>query len=196
MKMKDLWSYYQSLGSEFRYTLGKVLGTQNRPTIRLASYHCVLNERNSKSLYIKIVDESILFFSKVFLSIFSLEVLYISWVERVFILEWEWNAKSQVFRKKVGWWLGLATWLSREFKLRANRIARLDFLSCSALADVTIHLLCMLHSCASFGSLPTTSQPRVPVASPYYFVQTWAFLHTPSHTTLTWFPPKYRVTNC
>ena len=24
----------------------------------------------------------------------------------------------------------------------------------------------------------------------------WAFLHTLSHTTLTWFPPKYRVTNC
>ena len=39
-------------------------------------------------------------------------------------------------------------------------------------------------------------QPRVPVVSPYYFAQTWAFLHNLSHTTLTWFPPKYRVTNC
>ena len=33
-----------------------------------------------KSLYMKIVDESILFFSRVFLSKFSLEALYISWV--------------------------------------------------------------------------------------------------------------------
>ena len=31
-----------------------------------------------KSLYMKIVDESILFFSRVFLSKFSLEALYIS----------------------------------------------------------------------------------------------------------------------
>ena len=35
----------------------------------------------------KIVDESILFFSKVSLTIFSLEALYISWVYGVFILE-------------------------------------------------------------------------------------------------------------
>ena len=35
----------------------------------------------------KIVDESILFFSKVSLSIFSLKALYISWVYGVFILE-------------------------------------------------------------------------------------------------------------
>ena len=33
-----------------------------------------------KSLYVKIVDESILFFSRVFLSKISLEALYISWV--------------------------------------------------------------------------------------------------------------------
>ena len=39
---KDLWSYYQSMGSEFRYAFGKMLGTQDRLTLRLASYHCVL----------------------------------------------------------------------------------------------------------------------------------------------------------
>ena len=33
-----------------------------------------------KSLYVKIVDESILFFSRVFLSKISLEALYILWV--------------------------------------------------------------------------------------------------------------------
>ena len=29
---------------------------------------------------------------------------------------------------------------------------------------MTVHLLYMLHSCASSGGLPTASQPRVPVA--------------------------------
>ena len=42
LSRKDLWSYYQSMGLEFRYTLGKVLGTQGCPTLRLASHHCVL----------------------------------------------------------------------------------------------------------------------------------------------------------
>ena len=31
-----------SMGLEFKYALGKVLGTQDRPTLRLASHHCVL----------------------------------------------------------------------------------------------------------------------------------------------------------
>ena len=31
------------------------------------------------------------------------------------------------------------------------------------------------------------------VASPLLSAQSWTFLHTLSHTTLTWFPPKYRV---
>ena len=128
------------------------------------------------------------FFSRVSLSIFFLEALNISWVE--------WNVKSQVFQNKTGWQLGPATWLSREFMPRANRIARLDFLSCSALVGVTAHLLYMLHSSASSGGLASMSQPRVPVASHCYFAQIWAFLHTLSHTTLTWFPTKYRITNC
>ena len=36
--------------------------------------------RNLKSHYVKIMDESILFFSRVSLSKFSLKALYISWV--------------------------------------------------------------------------------------------------------------------
>ena len=42
LSRKVLWSYYQSMSSEFRYALRKVLGTQDRPTLRLASYRCVL----------------------------------------------------------------------------------------------------------------------------------------------------------
>jgi len=32
----------RDMGSKLRYGLGKVLGTQNYPTLRLASHHCVL----------------------------------------------------------------------------------------------------------------------------------------------------------
>ena len=42
LSRKVLWFYYQSLDSEFRYALGKVLGTQDCLTLRLASHHCVL----------------------------------------------------------------------------------------------------------------------------------------------------------
>ena len=44
-------------------------------------------------------DESILFFSRISLSKFSLEALFLSWVKVVFTLRWEWNVKSQVFSK-------------------------------------------------------------------------------------------------
>ena len=144
----------------------------------------------------KIVDESILFFSRVSLSIFSLEALNISWVWEVFILMCVWNAKSQFFQNRVGWRLGLTTWLSHEFKSRTNWMASLDFLSCSAPASMTLQLLRMLGTCATSGGLQAASYLRGPVASPCYFAQTWAFLHTLSHTTLTWFPYKYKVTNC
>ena len=49
----------------------------------------------------KIGDESILFFSRVSLSKFSLEALFLSWVKGVFILGREWNVKSQVFQNRA-----------------------------------------------------------------------------------------------
>ena len=51
----------------------------------------------------------------------------------------------------------LVTWPRDLTESRVNRIARLYFLSCNALAGVTVHLLCMLHLCASFGGLPAAS---------------------------------------
>ena len=42
----------------------------------------------------KIVDESILFFSRVFLLKFSLEALYNIWIKEVFILVYVWNVKG------------------------------------------------------------------------------------------------------
>ena len=64
-------------------------------------------------------------------------------------------------------------------------MASLDFLSCSATAGMTIQLLCMLHSCASSNGLQAVSHPRDPAASLCFTAQSWAFLHTFSHTTLT-----------
>ena len=40
--------------------------------------------------------------------------------------------EESVFQNIAGWQLGLMTWLSHEFKPRANWMASLDFLSCSA----------------------------------------------------------------
>ena len=114
----------------------------------------------------------------------------------LYIVGWERNAKSQFFLNRAGWQLGLVTWLSREFKPRVNRTARLDFLSCSAPAVVTVHLLCTLHSCVAIGDLPVASYMWVPATSLCILAQSWAFIHTLSLTTLIWFPPKYGVTNC
>ena len=52
---------------------------------------------------------------------------HILWKWGVFILVWEWNAKSQFFQNRAGWRLDLATWLRHEFKPRANWVASLDF---------------------------------------------------------------------
>ena len=51
LSRKDLWSYCQSMGSEFRYALRKVLGTQDRPTLRLATHHCVLCPNLIKNVF-------------------------------------------------------------------------------------------------------------------------------------------------
>ena len=69
--------------------------------------------------------------------------------------------KSQFFPNRVVWQLGLATGLSREFKLRANSLTSLGLLSCSATVGMTFQLSCMLHMCANFGGLPVTRLPQV-----------------------------------
>ena len=69
--------------------------------------------------------------------------------------------KSQFFLNRVVWRLGLATGLSREFKLRANGLANLGLLSCSATVGMTLQLPYILHTCANFGGLPVASHTRV-----------------------------------
>ena len=140
----------------------------------------------------KIVDESILFFSRVSLKILSGSYLQYVGIRGIYTgvcLE----SKGQFFPNRVNWRLGLATWLSCESKLRDNSLASWKFLSCSATAGVTLQLFCMFHTCTSFGDLQAASQSRDPIARPCWVAHSWAFLHILSHTTLTWFSPKYRV---
>ena len=94
----------------------------------------------------KIVDESILFFSLKILSRSSLHFVGI----RIFIVGCVWNVKSQVSNKHDV----LATRPHDWNELRANYLAKLKVLSCSATADVTLQLPCMLHMYATFGDLP------------------------------------------
>ena len=102
----------------------------------------------------KIVDESILFFSRVSLSkILSRSFLHFVGI-RVFIIRCIRNTKGQFSSNKAFWRLDLTTGMSREFESRANYLARLEVLSCSAPTVMTLQLPCMLHTCATFGDLP------------------------------------------
>ena len=110
---------------------------------------------------------------------------HILWEWGVFILVWECNAKSQFFQNRVGWQLDLATWLSREFKPRANWMANLDFcpvvlqlawLFNSPACSVRVQLLA---TCKPWASREI--QPRVP-----------ATLHSLEHFfTLSYTLPLY-----
>ena len=64
----------------------------------------------------KIVDESIFFFSMVSLSRFSLEALFLSWVKGGIYTGVRMECEESGFSKQ-GW---LAAWLSREFQPRGN----------------------------------------------------------------------------
>ena len=94
----------------------------------------------------KIVDESILFFSRVSLSKFSLKNSLHFMGIRVFIVGCMRNMKSQFSSNRAFYRLDLATGTSLEFESRANCLARLKVLSCSALAVITLQLPCMLHT--------------------------------------------------
>ena len=122
---------------------------------------------NLENQRMKIVDESILLFSQVSLS----KILSRRNLQYVGI------RKSQFFPNRVVQRLGLATGLSCEFKSRANCLASLGLLSCSATTGMTLQLLCMLHRCASFGNLPAMSQLRGP-AELHTFELFFTFSHT------------------
>jgi len=67
---------------------------------------------------------------------------------RVFIVECMRYAKSQFSSNRAFWQLNLANGTSHKSETRANYLARLEVLSYSASAVVTLQLSCMLHTCA------------------------------------------------
>ena len=89
--------------------------------------------------------------------------------------------KVRFVTNRVVWRLGLATWLIRKFKSRANCLARLEVLSCNAPTGVTLQLPYMLHTCASFGDLTASSKSQDPVARPCR-VHTFELFFILSHT--------------
>ena len=103
----------------------------------------------------KIVDDQSCFFQGFSFKILCESSLHFMGV-RVFIIECMRNAKSQFQPNKSFWRLELATRTSREFESRANCLASLEVLSCSAPAGVTLQLPCMLHTCATFSDSPIT----------------------------------------
>ena len=100
---------------------------------------------------------------------------------KVFIVVCMRNAKSQFQPNREFWLLELMIGTSRKFESQANCLARLEVLSCSAPASVTLQLLYMLHTCASFSDLLVARSSREALLSAH----SEAFLHTLSHTTLT-----------
>ena len=79
------------------------------------------------------------------------------------------------------WRLDLATETSREFESQANYLVRLEVLSYSAIAGLTLQLPCMLHTCATFGDSPVARSSREALLECTHL----SILHTLSHTTLT-----------
>ena len=76
--------------------------------------------------------------------------------------------KSQIFPNRVFWRLDLVIGLSHEFKPRANSLASLGLLSCSATAGAMLQLLaCLARVHHSGGLQPRATreiQSRVPVS--------------------------------
>ena len=107
------------------------------------------------------MDESILLFSRVYLSKFSLETLHFMGI-RVFIVGYVKECEKSFFCKTGGFGEWLTTRMSREFQSPNNRMAKLNFLFCSDPAIMTLQL----PECSTrdiFGESPLASQSRDPV---------------------------------
>ena len=91
------------------------------------------------------------------------------------------NVKSQIFSNRLFWRLDLTIGLSREFKPRANGLASLGLLSCSATAGETLQLLaclaCVHHSSGLQPQATHKIQPRV-LPSLHKLVQFFTLSHT------------------
>ena len=106
-----------------------------------------------------------------------------------------WNAKSQFFQNRAGWRFGLATWLSCKFS--RELIEWLVWTFCLVVLQLAWHFSFSI--CLARVQFLAACKPR---ATREVQSQVPATLHklkhffTLSHTILTWFSPKYRVSKC
>ena len=138
------------------------------------------------------MDESILF-SLRFLSQNSLSKLSLNrGYKGIYIVGWEgmWKVSSSQtgclgdLTSRLGWVASSSreqtAWLTWDFCLVMQQLVRL-FSFWHAW-----HVCNILAAC----------KPWDPATSSCFFTPSWVILHTLSHTTLTWFPLKNKVTNC
>ena len=141
------------------------------------------------------MDESILF-SLGFLSQNSLWMLSLNHgYKGIYIVGWEGMWKVIFFQ--IGCSGSLTSWLGWVASLNCEQTTWPAWDFCPVVNSLhNASATSMLGTCASIWRLAAASHSRNLAASPCLFAHTWAILHTLSHTTLTWFSPKYRVSNC
>ena len=137
-----------------------------------------------------------LVFSRVSLSKFSLEALSKSWVYEYIYSRVRRNVKSHILPNRVFWQLNLATGLSREFKPRANGLASLRLLSWSEQLARRFSFWHAWHVCFNLAACSYEPPARSSRESLLLCTHLSNSSHSHTHITLTWFPPKYRVSNC
>ena len=139
----------------------------------------------------KIMDELILIFSLKILSGSSLHFMGI----RVFIIGYVRNVKRHFSTKQcvlaTHSLLGWVTSLSRKITTRPD----CPFFSCNVLVVVTLRLPACFTRVAFWWVANRESLAKSSCKNLFECSHTW-ILHTRSHITLTWFPPKYRISNC
>ena len=113
---------------------------------------------------------------------------------RIFIAGYVNNVKSIFLQNRAFWRLILATGMSHEFESWDNCQTRLYFLSCSAPTIMFLQFSAYFTHVAFWRVASYESLARSNHKNPLN-AHTLEFLHTLSHTTLTLFSPKYRVSN-
>ena len=101
------------------------------------------------------------------------------------------ECKKSFFCKHRGFWRLTHDW----DKSRNNWLTRLSFLSCNAPVVMTLQLLPCFTRVALWQVISRKSLTSSSSKNAFDCAHTW-ILHTLSHTTITWFSPKYRVSNC
>ena len=102
--------------------------------------------------------------------------------------------KSIFLQNRAFWRLILATGMSHEFESWDNCQTRLYFLSCSAPTIMFLQFSAYFTHVAFWQVASRESLARSSHENPLN-THILEFLHTLSHTTLTLFSPKYRVSN-